>query len=178
MTRLAFDVPNSDLARLAKIRVGDLHHLLGKTNDAIAHYRSVQKTIADESAGRKNAAQDRTYSITIADMLAQGCRHESLAKLHESELEHPMAKYESDFLLLRGRVLMEFGRWNDALQEIDSFRAMQPDSPYQIIANFHRARSLFGVGKMDEARRIWSDIAAKYPKHEFAGESRRLSQKQ
>ena len=105
--RVAFENANNEAAaRLAKVRIGDLYRLLGRTKDAIESYKSVQKTIADETAGRKNAAQDRSNSITIADLLDQGYRHEALAKLEEWELlEHPMAKYDSDFLLLRGRVL-------------------------------------------------------------------------
>jgi tetratricopeptide (TPR) repeat protein len=81
-----------------------------------------------------------------------------------------MAKYDSDFLLLRGRVLMTFGRWNEALQEIESFRAMQPDSPYQIPADFHRAHALYELGRKDEARAIWQEIVTKYPKNELVTE--------
>jgi tetratricopeptide (TPR) repeat protein len=173
--RLAFENPNSDVGRLAKIRLGDLYRLLGRGKDAVEVYRSVQKTIADETQGRKFAAQDRSYSITIADLLAQDYRHEAEAKLAEWELEHPMAKFDSDFLLLRGRVLMEFGRWNEALQEIDSFREMNPDSPFQIPADFYRAKALWELGKKDEARTIWQRIAKEFPKHELAAESSRLA---
>ena len=168
--RVAFENANNDAGRLAKVRIGDLYRLLGRTKEAVEVYICVQKTIADETAGRKNAAQDRSNSITIADLLDQGYRHEALAKLEEWELEHPMAKYDSDFLLLRGRVLMTFYRWNEALQEIESFRAMQPDSPYQIPADFYRARALYELGKKDEARAIWQDIVTKYPKNELVGE--------
>ncbi len=173
--RLAFENANSDAGRLAKIRIGDLYRLLGKTTQAVEQYQSVQKTISDETQGRKNAAEDRSNSITITDLIEGGYRHEAEQKVREWELAHPMAKYDSDFLLIRGRVLMLFGRWNEALQEIESFQQMQPDSPYQIPADFYRARALFELGKKDEARKIWADLAAKYPKHELAGESRRLS---
>ena len=168
---IGFQNANAELGRLAKIRIGDLYRLLGKTKEAVAQYQSVQKSVADETAGRKNAAEDRANSITITDLIAQGYRHEAEAKLTAWELEHPMAKYESDFLLLRGRVLMEFGRWNEALQEIESFRQMNPDSPYQIPADFYRARALYELGKKDDAKKIWQDLAKKYPKHELAGDA-------
>ncbi len=173
--RVSFENSNSEVGRLAKIRIGDLYRLLGKTNLAVEQYSSVQKSIGDESQGRKNAAEDRANSITITDLIEGGHRHEAEQKVREWELEHPMAKYDSDLLLVRGRVLMLFGRWNEALQEIESFRQMQPDSPYQIPADFYRARALFELGKKDEARKIWAEIASKYPKHELAAESRRLS---
>jgi tetratricopeptide (TPR) repeat protein len=170
---IGFQNANTDLGRLAKIRVGDLYRLLGKTKEAVAQYQSVQKTVADETAGRKFAAEDRANSITITDLIEQGYRHEAEEKLTAWEIEHPMAKYDSDFLLLRGRVLMEFGRWNEALQEIESFRQMNPDSPYQIPADFHRARALFELGKKDEAKKIWQGIVTKYPKHDLVDECRR-----
>ncbi len=172
--RIAFENPNSDLARVAKIRVGDLYRLLGRGKEAVEHYRAVQKTVADETQGRKFAAQDRGYSITIADLIAQGYRFEAEAKLAEWEVEHPMAKFDSDFLLLRARVLMLFGRWNEALQEIESFGKMNPDSPYQIPADYYRARALWELGKKDDARKLWQGIAKNFPKHEMAGESARL----
>ncbi|HEY2341977.1 MAG TPA: tetratricopeptide repeat protein, partial [Chthoniobacteraceae bacterium] len=175
--RVAFENPNTDVARLAKIRIGDLYRLLGKTNLAVEQYSSVQKTVSDETQGRKNAAEDRSNSITITDLIEGGYRHEAEAKLREWEIEHPMAKYDSDFLLIRGRVLMLFGRWSEALQEIESFQQMQPDSPYQIPADFYRAQALFELGKKDEARKIWAEIAKNYPKHNLADESRRLSTK-
>lgn len=169
--QLSFQNANNEAGKLAKIRIGDLYRLQGKAKEAAAQYEAVQKTVADDSQGRKFGAQDGGYSIAITDLIAQGDRHDAEAKLTEWEIEHPMAKFESDFLLLRGRVAMEFGRWKEALQEIDSFREMNPDSPYQIPADFYRARALYELGKKDEARRIWKDIATKYPKHDLAKES-------
>jgi tetratricopeptide (TPR) repeat protein len=110
-------------------------------------------------------------------MISQGYRQESLAKLSEWELEHPMGKLESDFLLLRARVLMLYGRWNEALQEIDSYRQINPDSPFQIPADFYRARALFELGKKDEARKIWQDIAINYPRHELTPEAEKWALK-
>ena len=173
--RISFDQPNSENQRLAKIRVGDLYRLLGRVKDARLQYESVQKTIADDTGGKKLPAMDRAYSITISGLIDQDQRKAAEAKLVEWESEHPMAKYDSDFLLLRGRVLMMFGRWNEALQEIESFRAMNPDNPFQIPADFYRARALAELGQKDEAKKIWSEIATNYPKHELAAESARLA---
>ncbi len=172
---VGFQNAANELGRLAKIRLGDLYRLLGRTKEAVDQYRSVQKTVEDETKGRKLAALDRANSITIADLIAQGYRREAEQKLTEWELEHPMGKYDSDFLLLRARTLFLFGRWGEALQEIESFRAMNPDSPYQIVADFHRARALWELGRKDEARKIWGDLAKQYPKHDLAAESARLS---
>ena len=173
--RLAFDQPNTDFARMAKVRVGDLYRLLGKVKEARAQYESVQKTIADETGGKKLPAMDRAFSITINGLIDQGERKAAEDKLFEWETEHPLAKYESDFLLLRGRVLMLFGRWNEALQEIESFRTIQGDNPFQILADFYRAKAMFELGQRDEAKKIWASIAKDYPKHDLAPEAARLA---
>jgi tetratricopeptide (TPR) repeat protein len=169
--QVSFQNANNEVGKLAKIRVADLNRLLGRKKEAAALYEAVQKLVADDSQGRKFGAQDRGYSIAITELIAQGYRHDAEAKLTEWELTHPMAKLESDFLLLRGRVAMEFGRWKEALQEIDSFRQMNLDSPYQIPADFDRARALYELGRKDEAHRIWKEIATRYPKHDLAKES-------
>jgi TolA-binding protein len=132
----------------------------------------VQKSVGDESAGRKLPAQDRAYSIEIGGLIADGHRKEAEQKLNEWESKHPMAKVDSDFLVLRARLLMLLGRWKEAVMEIESFEKMQPDSPYQIEGDFYRARALFETGQKDEARKMWTEIVTKYPKHEFAQKSK------
>ena len=83
-----------------------------------------------------------------------------------------MAKFEGDFLLLRARMLNAFGRWAEALVELDSFKNIQRDTPYEIDADFYRAEALRALGKTDEARKIWKDIVTRYPRHELAAPSK------
>lgn len=167
---IAFQSP--ELSVLAKIRIGDLHRLTGRIKPAIEQYQGVQKMIADETSGRKVPAQDRAYSIAVKDLLAGGQRSEAADKLREWELLHPMAKFDSDFLLLQARMLNAFGRWAEALVELDSFKNVQPDSPYEIDADFYRAEALAALGKKDEAKKIWLNISTKYPHHELAAPSK------
>ena len=175
--RLAFENPNSEIERLAKVRVGDYYRLTGHYPQAAGQYRGVQQTIVDESAGRKLPAQDQAYSITIENLLERDRRREALDMLQEWELNHPIAKFDSDFLLLRGRTLNAFGRWNESLAELDSFKKAQPDSPYVIDADFYRAQALDGLGRREEARKIWNEIAKIYPNSDLAGPSKALAAK-
>ncbi|MGB8353622.1 MAG: tetratricopeptide repeat protein [Chthoniobacteraceae bacterium] len=175
--RMAFANPNSDSERIAKIRVGDSYRLAGHYPQAAEQYQSVQKMIVDESGGRKLPAQDQAYSITIKGLIDQGLRREASAQLQEWESKHPMAKLDSDYLLLRGRLLNEFGRWDEALAELDSFKKMQPDSPYCIDADFYRAQAIDGLGRKDEAQKIWNQIAKDYPNHDLAPRSKALAAK-
>jgi tetratricopeptide (TPR) repeat protein len=175
--RIAFENPNSEIQRLAAVRVGDFHRLTGHYPQAIAQYRTVQASIVDESAGRKLPAQDQAYSITIENLIARHRRREALETLQEWELSHPIAKFDSDFLLLRGRALNAFGRWNESLAELVSFENAQPDSPYVIDADFYRAQALDGLGKKDEARKIWNAIAKNYPNNSLAAQCKALAAK-
>ena len=170
--RIVFDSPDSEAAALAKIRIGDLYRLTGRIQPAIEQYRSVQKDVADETGGRKAPAQDRACSIAVEALLASGSRSEAADKLREWELRHPMAKFDSDFLLLRARMLLAFGRWTEALTELDSFKNVQPDSPCEIAADFYRAEALAALGKTGEAQKIWGAISTNYPRHELAAPSK------
>ena len=170
--RIAFEAPESEAATLAKIRIGDLYRLTARIKPAVEQYRGVQKNVADETNGRKVPAQDRASSIAVEDLLESGSRNEAADKLREWELRHPMAKFDTDFLLLRARMLNAFGRWSEALTEIDSFKQIQPDSPYEIDADFHRAVALSALGKTGEAQKIWKEISTNYPHHELAAPSK------
>jgi tetratricopeptide (TPR) repeat protein len=175
--QIALENPNAEVGRIARVRVGDLYRLQGRTKEAIEHYHGLQRALGEETAGRKLPAQDRAFSMAVADMLAHGFRQEVEGKLREWESAHPLAKVESDFLLMRARFLMTLGRWREALTEIESFEKMQPDSPYQIDLDFHRARALHELGQKEQARKIWAEIARKYPKHALADESKSWANK-
>jgi tetratricopeptide (TPR) repeat protein len=165
---------NAAFVQAVRTRIGDLFRMQGKLKEATEAYLAVQTTVVDDSGGRKFAVQDRAHSVSIAELIEEGHRDEAEARLRVWELAHPMAKLQSDFLLLRAQSLMLFGRWGEALQEIESFKALNPDSPFQIPADFHMGRALAGLGRKDEARKIWSSIVTQFPKHPLAVEARRL----
>ena len=169
--QIATQHPDSRIARIAMVRIGDLYRMKGRMKEATAQYQSVQQKATDETGGKKLPAQDRAFSIAVSEMLLDGQRIEAEDKLLEWEAVHPMVKLDSDFLLLRGRVLMAGGRWREALAELDSMLQLQPDSAYQIDINFYRARALYELGQKPEARRIWTEIAKKYPRHDLAAQS-------
>lgn len=170
--RIGFEYPGSETATLSKIRAGDIFRLTGRIRQAVEQYRNIQKSIPDETGGRKLPAQDRAFSITVESLLEGGLRREAAEKLREWELCHPMAKFDGDFLLLRARMLNAFGRYEEALVELESFQQIQPGSPYEIDADFYRAEALEGLGKTDEAGKIRENIATRYPRHELAAPSR------
>ena len=172
--RVASELTGTPESQLALIRLGDYFRLTDQPEKAEAQYASVQKEIPDETGGRKLPAMDRSYSITIDNLLSNGMRHEADAKLREWELVHPLCKRDSDFLLLQARVLNSFGYWSQALVELESFKKTHLDSPYEIIADFFRAESLDGLGKKDEARQIRASIVKNFPNHELVNQCRQL----
>lgn len=175
--RIAFDLPKTEVEELSNIRIGDLYRLTEHPDLCVQQYAAVQKTVTDETGGRKLPTMDRSYSITVDYLLGDGLRQEADQKLREWEIVHPMAKIDSDFLLLQARMLNSFGYWTESLTELDSFKKMHRDSPYEITADFYRAEALLGLGKKDEARKIWSAIAKDFPNHELATKCRELLSK-
>jgi len=169
--QMASQRAGTQLGLIASVRMGDYYRLTGRLKEAVAQYQAAQKKVTEETAGRKLPAQDRAYSIAVGEMLANGYRAEAEEKMLEWEANHPMAKLDTDFLMLRSRVLMAYGRWREALAELDSLLQLQPDSPYQIDVNFYRARALYELGQKPEARKLWIEIVKKYPKHGLAAQS-------
>lgn len=171
LRQIAFDDPFNEFA-IAKVRIGDLHRLLGQYQEAVAQYES-----CGEQPGRKPLpVQDSVNSIAVRDLLDKGLINEAKARLRAWESRQPMTKFSSDFLLLNARALLLQGRWRDADAELESYRAVQPDSPYPIDVEFYRAWVLFESGQKDEARNLWSDLAKKHPRHPLAAEARKRSQ--
>jgi tetratricopeptide (TPR) repeat protein len=172
--RIITGIPDPESIALAKIRIGDLYRLTDHFQEAVQIYQGIQKDISDQTGGRKIPAQDSAYSMTIEKLLTGGSRSQAMEKLSEWEIHHPMAKFDTDFLLLRARMLNAYGRWVEELTELDSFKKIQPESPYEIDADFYSAQALHALGKKEEARKLWSLIASKYPHHELAARSREL----
>ena len=163
--------PKSEIARLALVRAGDYFRLQGRPAEAIARYQQAQRSVVEDSAGRKLPAQDRAFAMTVEDLLNRNELAAAEQKLTEWETRHPLAKLDSDFLIWRGRVLLARDRWREALAEIESFEKLLPESPYQIDADYYRARALFALGRQAEARPIWAGIAKQYPQHPLAASS-------
>ena len=115
--------------------------------------------------------------MTVNDLIDKNERQEADTKLTDWELAHPMAKFSTDFLLLRSRVLTLYGRWREALVELEAYAATHPDSPYQIEVDFYRGRALYELGKKDEARKIWQAIVKNYPRSEFADQAKEWAAK-
>jgi tetratricopeptide (TPR) repeat protein len=159
---------NIDSARIAAIRLGDLARLSGQNDQAISRYNAIQKTIPDDTGGRKLPAMDRAYALSVENFLSQGDLHAAAGKLREWELAHPMAKIDADFLLDEARLLAQQGEWGQELAEIDSYKALHPDSPEEIEADFLRAQALAGLGRKSEAQAIWKRISTDYPNNDVA----------
>jgi hypothetical protein len=165
---------NAELARLAKIRIGDLYRLRGETDQARTQYAGVSGS-PDSVTPEKLALTDRAMAMTIDRWLAQGDRNAAASRLADWELVHPLAKYESEYLLLRGRTLLLYGRANEAREELESFRAIRTDAASQVPADFYRAHALAALDRKEEARKLWTDLAANHPNHPLAAEAAQLA---
>ena len=60
------------------------------------------------------------------------------------------------------------GEWSRALQDLQTSLKLRPGSPEDIDVRFWQARTLFELGRKDEARKLWNALVKDYPKHERA----------
>ncbi|MEI8233630.1 MAG: tetratricopeptide repeat protein [Verrucomicrobiota bacterium] len=173
LTQLAFQNASNNLSLVAKIRMGDLHRLLGHYKEAAAQYQNLGKKGPDTALPVKDSAA----SLAVRDLLERGYTREAQQKLAEWEQRRPMVKFDSDFLLLRARTLLAFGRWTEALAELESFQKVQPESPFQTDAQFYLARLRYEKGEKEEARKLWNAFAKDYPQHPLASQAKEWADK-
>lgn len=164
---------DAQISNTAKIRIGDLHRLLGHFKEAAQQYQSLSSTKKDPAL----AVKDNAASLAVRDLLEKGFAREAQEKLLDWERRRPMTKFDSDYLLLRARTWISMGRWREARAELESFQKLQPDHPFQIDARFYQARILFEQGSKEEARKIWNAFANDYPRHPLAKEAANWAKK-
>ena len=168
LEQMASSDKSRDSAQLMRVRLGDLYRLNGKTAEAVEKYRIAQRAAPDPSGGRKLPTLDEAFSLSVTEAIEKGERETARKNLEDWEIVHPMAKLNTDFLVLRTQWLIKSGRWSEALAEVESFKGFNPESPYLVDADFYRARALWELGSKDQARQIWAEIFRKYPKHPLA----------
>ena len=166
--QLAMQSRDAETARLMRVRIGDAHRVAGRLSEAVEAYRRAQGSFADPTQGRKLPAQNQAFSLSVAEALDNSQLELAGRHLIEWELTCPLAKLDSDQLVQRARWLNAQGRWRESSVELESFKSISPESPYIVDAEFYRAVALRELGSKDEARRIWSDLATKFPKHSLA----------
>ncbi len=164
-------------AQLMRVRLGDLYRVNGKYAEAIEKYRAAQRAVTDATRGKKLPTQDEAYALSVGEFISTGRREEAQKNLTDWEIAHPITKISSDFLVLRGQFLNKLGRHREALVELESFKGLSPESPYLVDADFHRAHALWELGRKDEARKLWTDIVRKFPKHTLAKDSEELARR-
>jgi len=177
LEQMAAQSKDRHTAQLMRVRLGDLYRVNGKHAEAVEKYRAAQRAIADATGGRKLPAQDEAFALSVGEFIATGRREEAQKNLTDWEVAHPMTKLNSDFLVLRGQLLNKLGRYREALVELESFKGLSPESPYLVDADFHRAHALWELGQKDDARKLWAEIARKFPNHSLAKDSEELARK-
>jgi tetratricopeptide (TPR) repeat protein len=157
---------DKQLVRMALVRLGDYQLLNGRTEDAARCFADAVS--GDAKIEGRSPVIDRARSLAIEELVNGMHRDESLEKLHEWEIERPMAKIEGDQLLWRARVMFLAQDYARALQDIETSLKVRPGSPEEIELRFWRGRALYEIGRKDEAREVWNLLVQDYPKHERA----------
>lgn len=168
---LSFLLKGTPEEKLGDIRVGDYYRLSSQPDKAIASYQAAQ---TPEARTKKQAAVDQSNSMQVKNLIDGEEPRDAMEMLSTWELQNPMAKLQSDYLLLRSRALIALGRNAEAVRELQSFAELNPDSPYQIDTEFYLAAALKGLGRTKEAEVLWKQIIEKYPKSQLAREAEHL----
>jgi tetratricopeptide (TPR) repeat protein len=164
-----------NLARMAKIRLGDYYLLMGRTDDAV---KCFTEAVPDQQeAERKAPVIDRAHSLAIEELINAKHPDEARAKLDAWERQRPMARLEGDQLLWRARVMFLGEEWQRALLDLETSLKLRPGSPEEIDVRFWQGRALYELGRKDEARKIWKTLIEDYPKHERAEAAKQWSEK-
>lgn len=149
------------LARLMKIRLGDWHRLNGSMENAVQEYQRA----TEANPTNYLPVQDQAASMEIRSLLDGGHREEALARLRKWELANPMAKLDRDFLLLSARNFAQFGRWHQAMRELDSFQKLRADDPLLVESQYYQARFLAASGQTEKSRAAYEQFVKTYPAH-------------
>ena len=74
------------------------------------------------TAGRQLPAEDQANAMTVEDLLANGTRQRSHGRTSDGpgSWRIPMAKFTTNFLVLRARILALYGRWREAQTELEA----------------------------------------------------------
>lgn len=164
-----------NLARMAKIRLGDYYLLMGRTDDAV---KCFTEAVPDQQeAERKAPVIDRAHSLAIEDLIQAKHLDEARAKLDSWERQRPLARIEGDQLLWRARVMFLAEEWQRSLLDLETSLKLRPGSPEEIDVRFWQGRTLYELGRKDEARKIWKALIEDYPKHERAEAAKQWSAK-
>jgi tetratricopeptide (TPR) repeat protein len=151
---------------MARIRLGDYHLLGGRIDEAL---RCFAEAVPDQAeAERKAPVIDRAHSLALEDLINDQQLALARAKLESWERQRPAARVEGDQLLWRARVAFLAGEWQRALQDLATSLTIRPGAPEEIETRFWQGRTLYELGRKDEARRIWQQLIKDYPKHERA----------
>ncbi len=157
---------DKQLARMALVRLGDYQLLNGRIEDAARCFADAVS--GDAKADGRAPVIDRARSLVIEQLVNDNHLDEALEKLAAWELERPAAKIEGDQLLWRARVMFLAQDYARALQDIETSLKVRPGAPEEIELRFWRGRSLYEIGRKDEAREVWNLLVKEYPKHERA----------
>lgn len=163
------------LASMAKIRLGDYYLLMGRTEDAAKCFTEAVRD--NRETERKAPVIDRSHSLAIEELIQAKHLDEARAKLDAWERQRPMARLEGDQLLWRARVMFLAEEWKRALLDLETSLRLRPGSPEEIDVRFWQGRTLFELGRKDEARKIWQELIKDYPKHERAEAAKQWSEK-
>ena len=155
---------------LIRSRLGDYFRLTGKLDRAEEVYRQAQdESKKGEKMDAKQAAVlDRAYREQAQSLLAQRRFPAMRDTILQWEADFPLAKMGGDLPLLNGRYFQAIGDDPRAAIEFKTLLDLNPLHPSKPEIVYRLAESLERLGKNEEAKRLYRQVAKEFPNSPFA----------
>lgn len=153
---------------LIRSRLGDYFRLTGKLERAEEVYKQAQDDVSKKMDAKQAAVLDRAYREQAQSLLTQRRFPAMRDTILQWEADFPLAKMGGDLPLLNGRYFQAIGDDPRAAIEFKTLLDLNPLHPSKPEIVYRLAESLERLGKNEEAKRLYRQVAKEFPNSPFA----------
>jgi tetratricopeptide (TPR) repeat protein len=166
---------NSDksmIARLARVKLGDLHLMKGEVQKAEKIYRKVQDIAYADMDRREAAVLQGGYAETVRSLIYQSRFRAARKKLIQWEANFPVSKIEGDFILTSVNYWQTLGDAKRALDQMQALLRVNPLTAYLPEIEYRMANAYRDLGKTEKAIKLYRKVAKEYPRNDVSSKAR------
>ena len=155
-------------ARVAAVKIGDIHRAQGDFEKAEKAYRQAQDITYAKMDPRVIAVRQGGYLETVNSFLEHGYLRAAREALVMWEIEHPIGKLSGDLILMTARYFDKLGEPRRALAELETLTKLNPLTPYLPEVELLKARAYRKMGNEAKARELYQKVMDEYPRSRAA----------
>lgn len=153
---------------LIRSRLGDYFRLTGKLDRAEEVYKQAQDDVSKKMDAKQAAVLDRAYREQAQSLLTQRRFPAMRDAILQWEADFPLAKMGGDLPLLNGRYFQAVGDDPRAAIEFKTLLDLNPLHPSKPEIVYRLAESLERLGKNEDAKKLYRQVAREFPNSPFA----------